>query len=364
MRGGERVLEELCELYPQADIFTHVVDRARLSETLKARNIETSFIAKMPMAKKHYQKYLGFMPRALEQLDLTNYDLVISSESGPAKGIIPAPGARHVCYCHSPMRYIWDHYHDYSDNLGGLARAVFARVAHKLRAWDVTSAARVDRFVANSNFVAQRIERYYRRDADVVPPPADLAAFAPVAQPGADYLHVGELVRYKRVDLAVEAFRGLDATLVVAGDGEERKALEKAAPRNVRFVGRVSHERLVELYANCRALIFPGEEDFGIVPVEAMASGRPVIAYGSGGALDTVKPGLSGVHFKEQTPEALRAAIADFERDAARYDPQAIVAHAQTFSREAFRRRFTAIVDEVMAERDAASGRVGEPVEA
>lgn len=349
MRGGERVLEEICRLYPQADIFTHVFDPGAVSETIRAHTVKTTFIARMPFARAQYQKYLGFMPRALEELDLSGYDLIVSSESGPAKGIIPGPLARHVCYCHSPMRYIWDHYHDYARTLNPVARAVFSRVAHRLRQWDVTSAARCDRFIANSAFVAARIGRYWARPADIVHPPVDMEAFAPAPGPHRDYLFVGELVAYKRADLAIEAFRDSGRTLLIAGEGEGRVALERRAPPNVKFLGRVSADRLAALYAQCRALIFPGEEDFGIVPVEAMAAGRPVIALGSGGALDSVKPNVTGLFFNERTPAALRAAIDVFEASPGQFDPARIRGHAETFSAARFRAAFKAIVDEELA---------------
>ena len=289
MRGGERVLEEICKIYPDADIYTHVFDPTRITPLIKKHKIQTSFIAKLPFAVRHYQKYLGFMPRALEQLDLSGYDLILSSESGPTKGIVPAPGARHVCYCHSPMRYIWDEFHTYTNNLDPVSRFVFSRVAHRMRIWDVVSAARVDGFVANSSFTAARIERYYRRPADVVFPPVDTNRFAPSAQRGNYFLFASQLVPYKKAGLAIDAFRNIDAPLYVVGDGSERKRLKSSAPSNVKFLGRVSDAELEKLYAECRALIFPGQEDFGIVPLEAMASGRPVIAFNKGGARDIVR---------------------------------------------------------------------------
>lgn len=349
MRGGERVLEQFSQLYPDADIYTHVYDPKKISDRLNAHQVTTTFIGSMPMARKHYQKYLPLMPRALEELDLTSYDLVISSESGPAKGVIPGPRARHVCYCHSPMRYIWDHYHAYKAGLGSIAARVFGRAAHNLRQWDVTTASRVDQFVANSSFVAERIERYYGRSAEVVNPPVDVDGFQPSGQVGDYYLFVSELVRYKRADLVVEAAKSLDAPVVIVGDGEARRELQARAPRNVTFKGRAPLDELKSLYAGCRALLFPGEEDFGIVPVEAMASGRPVIAFGRGGVLDSVKDGLTGLYFHEQSADALVEAIRAFEARADHFHPERIRAHAESFSEEAFRARFKAVVDETMA---------------
>ena len=246
MRGGERVLEQILSLFPDADIFTHVAIPENLSETIRRHRIIETSVARLPGARKHYNKYLAMMPRALEELDLSGYDLVISSESGPAKGILTPPGAVHVCYCHSPMRYIWDQYPLYSGTLGKLQRLYFSHLAHRLRIWDVTTAARVDRFVANSSFVAERIRRYYGRPADVVHPPVDLSAYGPAPSPAAErpFLFVSELVNYKRADLAIAAFARLGLPLVVAGTGADAAALMKDAPPNVTFRGRVSAEEL------------------------------------------------------------------------------------------------------------------------
>lgn len=349
MRGGEFVLEQLCQLYPDADIYTHICDPAAISERLRKHRITETFVAKLPMARRHYQKYLTVMPRALEELDLTSYDLVISSESGPAKGVVTRPDTPHICYVHSPMRYIWDLYPQYRDSLSFPAKQVFSATAHWMRQWDYNSAQRLDRIVANSNFVADRVRKYWAREATVLNPPVDLSRFAVSADPGDEYLFVSELVPYKRADLAVEAFRRLGKPLTIVGSGSEFKRLKATAPANVTFAGRVDNDELAALYARCRALIFPGEEDFGIVPLEAMASGRPVIAYGRGGALDTVKPGLSGLFFHQQTPEALVAAVEAFEaRGQSQFNAAAIAAHAQSFNPRAFRQAFAEIVEATM----------------
>ena len=351
MRGGERVLEELVRLYPQADLFTHVADPAQLSDLINSRPITESFIARLPGARKHYQKYLGLMPRALEEFDLSGYDLVISSESGPAKGVIVPPGAVHVCYAHTPMRYIWDHYGAYSGRLGWAGRMYFSHLAHRLRVWDVTTAARVDRFVANSSFVAGRIRRYYNRGADVVHPPVDLQAYRlpEAALPRDHYLFVSELVPYKRADLVIEAFRGLDRTLLVVGDGSQRAELEKTLPPNVTLLGRVPAGELPRLYQGARALVFPAEEDFGIVLVEAMACGTPVLAYGRGGTRDSVIGGRTGLFFDSQSPQAIREAVARFEAaGAGAFDPAGIAAHAAGFGAERFRREFAAVADQAV----------------
>ena len=351
MRGGEKVLEELCLMYPQADIFTHVFDAARTSDLIKRHRITTSFIARLPFAARAYQKYLPLMPMALEELDLTGYDLVISSESGPAKGVVTHPNALHVCYCHSPMRYLWDQYPTYRSNAGRFTRLVMSALMPALRAWDTASAARVDRFVANSTFVARRIAKAYRRDSTVIFPPVDLDSFAVSPAPARDfYLAAGQLVPYKRMDLAIAACNRLERRLVVVGTGSETARLRAMAGPTIEFRGWTGNDELRALYADCRALLFPGEEDFGIVPLEAMASGRPVIAFRSGGALDTVVERRTGTFFDRQTVEGLVDAIARFERCEGEFDPQAIRRHAQGFDRIVFRARLKGYIDGCLAE--------------
>ena len=340
MRGGEKVLEALCRMFPDADIFTHVYDPNAMSATINAHRVIETSVGRLPMAKRLYQSYLPFMPRALEQLDLTGYDLVISSEAGPAKGVIVSPDAYHLCYCHSPMRYLWDQYHIYRENAGLLSRSMMPLLSHNLRMWDVTSAARVDAFAANSHHVANRIRKYWRRESEVVHPPVDVDAFAPApeAEIGDYYLWAGELAPYKRPDLAVEAFRKLGLPLLVIGGSEKQRArLAKTAPDNVTFMGKVPFDTLKHHLARCKALVFPGEEDFGIVPVEAMASGRPVIAYGRGGALDTVVDGRTGMLFKDQSVDGLANAVRAFEEsDLADAPPDVFTIHAKRFSEGAF----------------------------
>ena len=341
IRGGEKVLEALCRMFPQADIFTHVLDPDCLTPTLKKHRITETRIGSLPMARKLYQSYLPLMPRALEELDLTDYDLVISSESGPAKGVIAPPGVPHLCYVHSPMRYLWDQYHIYLDRAGPLTRFVMPSLAHGLRQWDVTSAARVDRFCVNSRFVAERVRKYWRREADIVSPPVAVEDFAPVParQRGDFYLWAGELAPYKRPDLALECFRRLDLPFVVIGGPQKNvEALQKmAGPRTV-LMGKVPFDMLKDHLARCKALIFPGEEDFGIVPVEAMASGRPVIAFGRGGVVDSVIDGETGMFFEEQSVEALMDAVTSFEASPlASQGPEACLRRARVFSENRFR---------------------------
>lgn len=348
MRGGEAVVEALCDMFPDADVYTHVYDPTAISSTISRHDVRTTFIQRLPGAVRHYQKYLPLMPIALEQLDLREYDLVISSESGPAKGVITSPGTLHVCYCHSPMRYAWDMYHDYLEGVGALSRIMMRPMLHYLRAWDVTTAARVDHFVANSNHVASKIRKYYRRDAVVIHPPVNIGSFSPSQTLADYYLVVGQLVRYKRVDLAVEAFNQLGKPLVVIGDGGERRALERMAKPNVRFLGHQPLEVLREHYARCRALVFAGLEDFGLVPVEAMASGRPVLAYRGGGVRETVVEGSTGLFFDDQSADSVIDVVQRFERCAEQFRTEDLTRRAREFDRARFERRFSAFLKEVL----------------
>jgi glycosyltransferase involved in cell wall biosynthesis len=336
MRGGERVVERLLHLFPQADIFTHVYDPAHVSQAIAARPVTTSFIQRLPGARRHYQKYLPLMPMALEQFDLRGYDLVLSSESGPAKGVITNPDALHVCYVHSPMRYLWDHYHQYRDAAGAIDRALMPWLFHRLRTWDVASAARVDRYVANSRFIQRRIGRAWDKPSTLVHPPVAVDRFAPSPQVDADYLWVGQLVPYKRPDLAVEAFNRLKLPLTLVGDGPMAARLRRLAGPTVTIVPRLDFATLRTRYARCRGLVFTAEEDFGIAPVEVMASGRPVLAFGKGGARDTVVDRRTGLFFAEQSVASLVDGVARFEAWLPGFDPAAAIRQARRFSPAAF----------------------------
>jgi glycosyltransferase involved in cell wall biosynthesis len=361
MRGGERVLERFCRLYPDADIYTHVYNPDAMSDVIRGMNVKTTFISKLPASRKFYQKYLPLMPLALEMIDLGQYDLIISSESGPAKGIIPPPDARHVCYCHSPMRYLWDQFWLYRANAGLLTRLVMPLLAHRMRLWDVTSSARVDTFIANSAFVARRIQRYYRREAIILHPPVAHELFSPVDKPGPEYLWLGQMTAYKRPDIAVDAFTRSGKPLLMVGDGEQAAALRKRAGPNIRFASRLSLTELKAAYANARALVFTAEEDFGIVPLEAMASGRPVLAYGRGGASETVLPGVTGLFFAEQTAEAVIDVIERFEQAESQFQPANCVAQAARFGGDRFDAAFKKIVDAVVADASPAGTGAAAP---
>jgi glycosyltransferase involved in cell wall biosynthesis len=352
-RGGERVVEALCELYPQADLFTNVYDPAPFADTLATHRVSTTFVNRLPFASRMLEPYLPLMPMALEQLDLRGYDLVISSESGPAKGVIAPPDALHVCYCHSPMRYAWDLYPQYLGDASGFTRFAMRPLMHYLRLWDQASAQRPDAIIANSEHTRRRVAKYWRRDADVIPPPVDSERFAAARHTmatGDYYLCAGQLIGYKRVDLAVDAFTQMGLPLVVAGTGPELAALRRRAGPTIRFLGWTPDDALARTIAGCRALVFPGEEDFGIVPVEAMAAGRPVIAFRRGGALDSVIDGETGFFFDDQTPASLTAAVRRFESEYDSFDADHIAEHASRFDRENFKARFAAFVAERMDE--------------
>lgn len=344
MRGGEKVLEALCRMYPEADIFTNVYIPGSVSGTISSHRIVTTFVQRMPRIRAWYQHYVALMPIALEQLDLRGYDLVISSESGPAKGVIVDPDALHLCYCHSPMRYLWDMYPGYLTGKDVVTRSIMRIAFSYLRIWDVTSAARVDRIAANSGFVSRRIGKYWRRESTVIHPPVEIDRFDLSGEPGEYYLWVGQLIRYKRPDIAVRAFTSSGLPLVVAGNGYEIARLKAMAGPNVRFVESASDREIERLLSGCRALVFPGVEDFGIVPVEAMASGKPVIAYGKGGVTETVIDHETGLLFPEPTPESLAAAVREFESDSSWVDPRRIRRFAEGFSEAVFRRRFADFV--------------------
>ena len=344
MRGGEKVVEVLSDLYPDADIFTLVCDPDAISEKLRRHRITTSFLQKIG-GVRHYQKMLPLMPYALESFDLTGYDLIISSEAGPAKGIIPGPNATHICYCHSPMRYIWDLYPQYRAAAGPLTRVMMSLTAPSLRQWDVTTSHRVDHFIANSTYVAQRIERYYRRTAHVINPPVNLSRFsqASEAEAGDYYLCAGQITPYKKIEIAVEACTRLGKRLLVLGAGATPSLRRMAGP-TVEFLGAVDDATMNRHFASCKALLFPGVEDFGIVPLEVMASGRPVIAFAKGGALETVIDGRTGMFFHEQTTEAVVDAIQRFEASSVTFSRQELQAHARTFDTSVCRDKLAELI--------------------
>ncbi len=346
MRGGEKCLEVLCELFPDAPIYTLLGYKDAVSDTIASHDIRSSFLQKMPKARTMYRQYLPLFPRAIESLDLRGHDLVVSSSHAVAKGVRTDPGALHISYVHTPMRYVWDMFDQYfsREQVGHVKRAVARLAAARLRAWDVRSCPRVHHFIANSEYVRGRIQRFYGRDAAVIYPPVDTQRFHVSHDSDGGFLMVSALVPYKRVDLAIRAFNELALPLRVIGDGPERRALEAIAGPTIRLDGWVDDAGIEHAMAQCAALIFPGEEDFGIVPVEAMACGKPVIAFRKGGATETVRERLSGLFFDEQTPASLAAAVRRFSRTD--FDPLSIRAHAETFDREIYRQKMAAFITE------------------
>jgi glycosyltransferase involved in cell wall biosynthesis len=338
MRGGEKVVEELCRLLPEADIFTLFYDPDRVSPLIRSHRVEASFLNPF---RGHYRSLLPLMPIALEHFDLRGYDLVISSESGPAKGIITSSDTRHICYCHSPMRYLWDLYPAYLHEWtrSRLKRSLMAPLTNYLRLWDYASSARVDEFIANSRNVQRRIWKAYRRTSEIVYPPVDVDGF--YSELADDYyLIVSELVPYKRIADAVRCFSKLKRRLKIVGHGPEYLVLKSMAASTVEFCGRVSDHELRDLYARCRAVVLPGEEDFGIVPVEAMASGKPVIALGRGGVLESVPEDnpRAGFFYMEPGEESLAEAVKNFETWETSLAPTAIRRVASQFSQSRFQR--------------------------
>jgi glycosyltransferase involved in cell wall biosynthesis len=353
MRGGEKVLLSLARLFPEAPIFTLLHVKGTVDPELEARDIRTSFVQRLPGVRASYRHYLPLFPAAAESLDLGGFDLVVSSSHCAAKGVRPAPGALHVCYCHTPMRYVWDRYDDYfgPGRVSPLARLAIRPIAARLRAWDARTAARVHRFAANSAYVAGRIRRYYGRESVVIPPPVDTAFFTPGDdRPGAYDLVVSALAPYKRLELVFDAYRGTGWPLRVVGTGPEEARLRALAPPEAAFLGRVDDGELREQYRGCRAVLMPGVEDAGIVPLEALACGRPAIVFAEGGGAETVEHGRTGVVFREPTPESLRAAVRTLEK--VPFDRLALRARAEALRREVFEERMRAFVDEALGRRD------------
>jgi glycosyltransferase involved in cell wall biosynthesis len=358
--GGERVVEALAGMFPQADLFALVAKPATLSPELKKHRLTTSFLQHVPGAVRWYRHFLPLQPFALEQLDLSGYDLILSSESGPAKGVLSPPETCHICYCHSPMRYLWNLYPSYRRGLAPFVGAAFSVAAHYVRMWDLASAARVDYFVANSENVASRIRKYYRREALVVCPPVEISSGYIADKHGDYYLVVSRLVDYKRVDVAIQACNRLGRKLRIVGDGDQYKRLRRLAGPTVEFLGAVDQRELHENYAHCRALLFPGEEDFGIVPVEAQSFGRPVLAYARGGALETVRalsergpfdPETStGVFFLEQSADSMTEAIWKFESVESGFSPAFIRSSVERFDVSRFKSEMRQVIQASLLE--------------
>ena len=353
--GSDRVLLALHELFPRAPVYTSLYAPHRLPEPFRAMNVHTTWLQSLPGAVDRHRLLVPLMPLAFRSLDLRGFQVVLTSSHACAKGVRVDPDAVHICYCHTPMRYAWDLDSEYVRGMPPLVRPAARATLAWLRRWDRATAQRVDHFIANSQFVADRIRRHYGRDATVIHPPVDVEFFTPDGSAETQrhdpfFLVVSRLVPYKRVDLAVGAFNQLGWPLLVVGHGPEAARLRAMARPNVKLVGEVSDEELRDYYRRCRALVFPGEEDFGIVPVEAQASGRPVIAYARGGALETVLPGRTGIFFHAQTVDALVGAIQSF--DFSTFDSTAIRRHAEQFSGDRFKNQIAVFLDIVMSHCD------------
>jgi len=348
MRGGEKIVECLCRIFPNIDIYTLIYNRNKISSVINSRNIYTSFLQKMPFSKNHHQIYLPLMPVAVEQFDLSNYDIVISSESGIAKGVITKTETCHICYCHTPMRYLWNMYFDYLENerVSFLKRKFIEIFFNYLRIWDLSTSFRVDYFISNSDNVRKRILKYYRRDSKVIYPPVPVNEFEFSGKKEDYYLIVSQLIPYKRVDLAVDAFNKLGKKLIIIGDGSEKKRLARKAGKNIKFLGWQGDKVLKEYYSNARAFIFPGEEDFGITPVEAQASGTPVIGYGRGGLLETVIDGVTGLFFKKQDAKDLAETVERFEKIKDNMDSYKIRENARRFDTSVFENEIKSFITE------------------
>ena len=339
--GAERMLASLCELFPRAPIYTLLYDETATGGLFRDRTVRTSFLQKFPFAKRHHQFYPALMPLAIEQFDFKDFDLVLSVSASFAKGVITGPDTKHISYCLTPPRFLWDNSQKFVDEFGFptmIRKAILPLISY-LRVWDHHAASRVDEFWSISNFVGDRIKKYYNRDSTMFYPPVNVDQFYSTARPDDYYLMVGRLVSYKKFDVAIEAFNQLGLPLVIAGTGPEQKKLKRMAGKTVTFTGQVNDQRLADLYAHAQALVFPQEEDFGIVPLEAMASGRPVIAFRGGGALETVVEGTTGQFFDDQTPESLAECVMRF--DAGSVDPIECRKQAEKFDVLGFKERIS-----------------------
>jgi len=362
--GAERVVEELLKIYPEADIFTLVYDEKKMGKIFPKEKVHTSFMQKWPRATKLYTKFLSFMPKAFESFDLSNYKLVICSSSCCAKGVITPPLVPHVAYIHTPMRYAWDKYFEYKSRSGRLTQFFMDKWMPKIRLWDYVSSQRVDTLIANSNYIARRIKKYWNRDSQVIYPPVNTDRLVPNYKPHEDFFVVfSRFVPYKRIDLAIQACGNLKKKLIVIGSGSQEKSLKKLAASypdtEITFTGRISDKEVMDYLQRCRAMIFCAEEDFGIIPVEAQCCGRPVIAFGKGGALETVINGKTGTFFSHATVDSVERAINRFEEleKSGAFDTDFISQHAKTFSAERFARQIKEAIDNTIMKLDEETSR-------
>ena len=347
--GAEKVIEVFHELFPHAPIFTPIFVQNKLPPIFKEMNIKTSFMQKFPFLESNFKKYLIFYPKAIESFDLGNYDLVLSSSSSFAKGAIKGKNACHICYCYTPMRYVWDYKHYIEkENFSRTVLGILPYVIRKLKKWDIETINRVDHYIAISDHIKDRIKKCYKRDSTVIYPPVDVKNFKISNKIENYFLIVSRLNAYKNIDLAIEAFNDLGLNLKIAGTGPHKKTLEGMVKnKNIEFLGRLSDAELVEVYNRCQAYIFPGKEDFGITPVEAQASGRPVIAYAGGGALETVIDGVTGLFFKENTKGSLIDAIKKFLKMEDNFRSSKIVENASRFDTDIFKKNIIEFIKKI-----------------
>jgi glycosyltransferase involved in cell wall biosynthesis len=343
--GAERVVEALHEIFPEAPIYTSIYDENRMPPIFKQMDIRTSFMQHLPMIMEWFKIYFPLYPLAFESFDLSSYEVILSSSSAFAKGIKKSKGQLHICYCYTPMRFVW-RYNDYVKREGFSIwiKRILPFFLNPIKQWDLRNNAGVDAFIAISAMIAERIRKIYGRESDIIYPPVETEKFKPGKIDGDYYLVASRLTAYKRIDLAVEAFDQLELPLKVIGDGPAGPALRRMAKENIEFLGRVNDQELAYHLANCRALIFPGEEDFGIVPLEAMASGRPVIAFQAGGAKETILEGKTGIFFKEQSVVSLCEAVKRFRFEL--FDKNEIRKHAENFAKANFKKRIKEYIDE------------------
>lgn len=343
--GAEKVLEAFTEIFPDAPIYTLVYDPGLVRRILPGKEIRASFLQKVPFARTHHRLFPPLMPFAAEKFDLSDYDLVVSDSAAFSKGVITRPETLHICYCHTPIRYAWDDSHKYirEFNMSFCVKPFVPLFMNYLRLWDREAAFRVDKFICNSEFVANRIRKYYKNEAEVIYPPVDTEKFFPGDKNGNYFLMVGRLLVYKRFDLAINVFNDLGLPLKIVGTGPEMSKLKKRANWNIEFLGDVENGKLKEYYQNCQALIFPQEEDFGIVAVEAMACGRPVIAYRGGGAVESVKEGETGLFFNEQKTDSLADAVKRFNPE--KFNARKIHLHAKRFDKNIFKEKIKKFIE-------------------
>ncbi len=345
--GAERVLEALCELFPMAPIYTLVYDEKLFASRLGGRKIYTSFLQNLPLSKTHHRAFPVLMPMAIESFDLSSYDIVISDSNSYAKGVVTGPETLHICYCHTPMRYAWDNYYSYAEgfSFSSVIKKIIPLAMNYIRLWDKISASRPEKFIANSNFVKRRIKKYYQENAEVVYPPVDMFFYDDEKEIKKEnyFLIVGRLIPYKRFDLVIEAFNILKLPLKIIGEGPECKKLKSMAGENIEFLGWLPDSEVRNYYARAKAFVFPQEEDFGIVALEAMASGTPLIAYRGGGALESVQEGINGVFFGSQNVGSMVRAIEKFQHT--KFDRNIIKSSIQKFEKRLFQDKIKEIVE-------------------